>query len=234
MLPRMNSTTGHQTPWSNPVPMFGHLKLMKLSLVWCALSCSTAVAASPPQLLPETTWMPSLSKQPSRGAMLGKFRITFEKTTLSEVMLAVLGGTVLHEGDAGGSVYWLCYSIPGAGYIDRIWIQSSGEMGGPDQAVTEITAERFHNSRQSADCPLLPVNMRSVAFDGQLWLGIRAKVVESLLGPPSLRRGPWRSFDFQGKVAGDCQGGFDLTSWLVTKAENDRVALIAAGQITSC
>jgi hypothetical protein len=33
--------------------------------------------------------------------MLGNFRITFEKTTLSEVMLAVLGGTVLHKGDAG-------------------------------------------------------------------------------------------------------------------------------------
>lgn len=177
---------------------------------------------------------PSLRKQPTRGARLGKFRITFEKTTLAEVMRAVLGGTILHNGDAGGSVYWLCYSDPGAGYIDRIWIQSSGEMGGPDQAVTEITAARLHNSRQSAECPLLPANLRSVAFDGQLWLGAKEKQVESVLGPPSLRHGPWRSFDFQGKVAGRCQGGFDLTSWLVTKTENGRVALIAAGQITSC
>jgi hypothetical protein len=166
--------------------------------------------------------------------MLGDFRITFEKTTLSEVILAVPGGTVLHEGDAGDSVYWLCYSNPGVGYIDRIWIQSSGEMGGPDQAVTEITAERVHNSRPSADCPLLPVNMGSVAFDGRLWLGVAEKTVESVLGPPSLRHGSWRSFDFQGKVAGGCQGGFDLTSWLVTKTESDHVALIAAGQITSC
>jgi hypothetical protein len=207
---------------------------MKLSLVCCALFCSTAIAASPPQLPIESMWAPSLSKQPTRGLMLGNFRITFEKTTLSEVMLAVLGGNVLHKGDAGGSVYWLCYSNPGVGYIDRIWIQSSGEMGGPDQAVTEITAERLHDIKPTADCPPLAANMRSVAFNGRLWLGVRERKVESLLGPPSLRRGPWRSFDFQGKIAGACQGGFDLTSWLVTKTENNRAALIAAGQITSC
>ena len=87
--------------------------------------------------------------------MLGNLRITFEKTTLNEVMLAVSAGTILHEGDAGDSVYWLCYGDPGAAHMDRIWIQSSGEMGGPDQAVTEITAERLHNSQPSADCPLL-------------------------------------------------------------------------------
>lgn len=207
---------------------------MKLSLVCCALFYSTAIAASPPQLPIETMWAPSLSKQPSAGAMMGRFRITFEKTILSEVMLAVLGGTVLHKGDAGGSLYWLCYSNPGVGYIDRIWIQSSGEMGGPDQAVTEITAERLHNTKPTADCPLLPENMRSVAFNGRLWLGVPEQTVESVLGPPSLQRGPWRSFDFQGKIAGACQEGFDLTSWLVTKTENDHVALIAAGQITSC
>jgi hypothetical protein len=107
-------------------------------------------------------------------------------------------------------------------------------MGGPDQAVTEITAERLHHTKPTADCPFLPANMRSVAFNGRLWLGVRERTVESVLGPPSLRRGPWRSFDFQGKIPGACQGGFDLTSWLVTKTENNRVALIAAGQITSC
>lgn len=207
---------------------------MKLSLVCGALFCSAAIAASPPQLPIERMWAPSLSKQPSTGAMLGNFRITFEKTTLSEVMLAVLGGTVLHEGDAGGNVYWLCYSNPGVGYIDRIWIQSSGEMGGPDQVATEITAERLHNTKPTADCPVLPANIRSVSLDGRLWLGVPEQTVESVLGSPSIRRSPWRSFDFQAKVAGACQGGFDLTSWLVTKAENDRVALISAGQITSC
>ena len=51
--------------------------------------------------------------------MLGKFRITFEKTTLSEVMLAVLGGTVLRKGDAGASLYWLCYSNPGVVQLHR-------------------------------------------------------------------------------------------------------------------
>ena len=135
---------------------------MKLSTVCCALVYSTAIAASPPQLPVQTMWAPSLSKQPSTGAMLGNFRITFEKTTLSEVMLAVPGGSVLHEGDAGGSVYWLCYSNPGVGYLDRIWIQSSGEMGGPDQVVTEITAERLHNTKPTADCPVLPVNSKRV------------------------------------------------------------------------
>lgn len=207
---------------------------MKLSPVCCALFYSAAVAASPPQLPVGTMWAPSLSRRPSTGATLGNFRITFEKTTLSEVMLAVPGATVLHKGDAGASVYWLCYSSPGVGYIDRIWIQSSGEMGGPDQAVTEITAERLNNTKLTTDCPLLPAHMRSVAFDGRLWLGVPQHTIEAVLGPPSLHRGKWRSFDFQGKIAGACQGGFDLTSWLLTKTENDRVTLIAAGQITSC
>jgi hypothetical protein len=206
----------------------------KLSLVCCALFYATTTTASPPQLPIATMWAPSLRKQPSTGATLGEFRITFEQTTLNDVVLAALGGTIVHQGDAGGSVYWLCYSNPGVGYIDRIWIQSSGEMGGTDHAVTEITAERLHNIKPSADCPPLPANLRPVAFDGRLWLGVPKQLVESVLGPPSLQRGPWRSFDFQGKLAGACQGGFDLTSWLITKTDDDRVALIAAGQITSC
>src|SRR6185437_10449238 len=115
----------------------------------------------------------------------------------------------------GESVYWLCYSNPGVAYTDGIWIQSSGEMGGREQAVTEITAERLHSGQPSADCPPPPVNMRSVAFDGHLWLGVKEKAVESVLGPPSLRHGLWRSFDFQGKIAGECHGGFDLTGWLI-------------------
>lgn len=60
----------------------------------------------------EAMWAPSLSKQPSAGAILGRFRIAFENTTLSEVMLAVLGGTVLHKGDAGGVSIGCATAIP--------------------------------------------------------------------------------------------------------------------------
>jgi hypothetical protein len=207
---------------------------MKKPLGIClALSCSLAFADAPPYV-PDLHWAPTLAHPPSIGVTVGRFRILFENTTLADVAIAALGGEIRHMGDAGDSVYWLCFTNPGSGFADQIWIVSSGEMGGSEHEITEVIAKRTHGRPVTSPCPTLPVDMRYVSFDGHLWLGDSDGKIGSRLGPPSTKDGLWRTFDYQGKVPGRCEGGFDQTDWLTTKSSHNRVTLIAAGQVTSC
>lgn len=50
---------------------------------------------------------------PVQEIRLGRFVAIFEKTTLGEIRDALGVGTVKHTGDAGQSLYWLCYSLQG-------------------------------------------------------------------------------------------------------------------------
>jgi hypothetical protein len=138
-------------------------------------------------------------------------------------------------GDAGDSVYWLCFTNPGrTGFADQIWIVSNGEMGGSEHDITEVIARRAHGQPLTRRCPKLPVDMRSLSFDDHLWLGDSDETVRSKLGSPSVEDYLWRTFDYQGKVPAECEGGFDRTDWLTTKSSHNHLTLIAAGQITSC
>jgi hypothetical protein len=212
---------------------------MKRPLLNLLMVCAaTIVNATPPPQLPANVLAgkPALKTPPTRGATLGTLRVKFERTTLSEVAHAAGSGRVLHQGDAGESVYWLCYRSPGPDYVDLIWLLASGEMGGAEHSITEIIATRGSNSSaaSASDCPQLPSTLVPVSFDGQLWLGVATHAVESTLGAPSHRDGAWRSFQYEGKVPGNCAGGFDTVSWLATYAQSARIQLIAAGQTTSC
>lgn len=198
-----------------------------------AVFCSTTFAEAPPRV-PDLHWAPTLANPPTSGVTLGRFRISFESTTLADVALAALGGEIRHKGDAGDSVYWLCFTNPGRGFADQIWIVSDGEMGGPENEITEVIAKRVQSQLATPACPKLPVDMRSVSLDRHLWLGDSDGKISSRLGPPSAKDGLWRSFDYQGKVPGRCEGGFDQTDWLTTNSSRNTVTLIAAGQITSC
>jgi len=82
-----------------------------------------------------------VTKEPTKGLTLGSFRIEFEKTTLTEVRTAASGGTVAQRGDAAEHILWLCYTSERPGAKERLWIISSGEMGGSEHDVTEISVE---------------------------------------------------------------------------------------------
>lgn len=193
---------------------------------------ATAAVPPPEGAFDATEWPASLKEAASKSATLGAFVIQFEKTTLAQVMSEASIGTIAQRGDAGGSVYWLCYSQPDAGV--RIWIISSGEMGGDNHSVTGVVAEQLNAAQASTDCPALPVQLRPVSFANHLWLGSTDVEVQRVLGMPSHQDGPWRTFDFQGKTTGKCEGGYDVYNWLWTRSDEGRVNRIDAGQVTSC
>jgi hypothetical protein len=61
-------------------------------------------------------------------------------------------GTIQHQGDAGGSIYWLCYRRA----QHRLWVVSGGEIGGPDHLVTEIVEELAEqDAGASTDCAII-------------------------------------------------------------------------------
>jgi hypothetical protein len=197
---------------------------------------AVAIAATPPPEQPfeSRDWPATLSKAPSTGVTLGVLRIQFEQTTLDQVRRQALQGKVAHQGDAGNSIYWLCYTNKREHIAERIWLISNGEMGGRGHAVTSVIVSRVKLAAPTTDCPALPATMRPASFDSNAWLGSSDRALENAFGSPSHLKESWRSYDFQTKVQGSCDGGFDRMNWLLTKSQNGKVISIYAGQVTSC
>jgi hypothetical protein len=197
----------------------------------------SSFAETPPPIAPfdAITWKATMKQKPSTGLRMGAFRVRFERTTLDDVRRVASVGEIAHRGDAGESAYWLCYTIPGAAQAERIWIVAHGEMGGREHYITNISAEFVPNGSATADCPALPNNLKPLSLDNRLWLGASEGTALAKLGAPSYKKGAWRSYDFQGKVPGKCEGsGFDLVAWLLLHFQNGRIKSLQVGQVTSC
>lgn len=196
--------------------------------------CGAVMAATPPPAPPftEMSWKAMSREAPSDGFALGPATVQFEKTTLGDIAAAVGGGVMGHQGDAGESEYWICYSRPRVG--QRIWIVSSGEMGGTNHLVTGLVAEQLPTVTSTKDCPALPAETAVVLLGHKGWLGMSAIDVYKDFGVPSHKAGAWQSFNFEEKIKGICSGFGDRISWLWIKEADGRVQALMAGQVTSC
>ncbi len=80
----------------------------------------------------------------------GSLNIKLEATTLDEIQKR-FGGRIRHKGDAGESVYWLCYVNSNQNNSKIFWFFSDGEMGGDKHAVTEVVEQQLVSSYQKKD-----------------------------------------------------------------------------------
>ena len=202
-----------------------------------AATAFASFAQTPPPASPfgAVTWNAARKDAPSSGLYMGPLFVRFEKTTLDDVRRAASVGDIAHRGDAGASVYWLCYTSVGKPQVERIWVIADGEMGGPGHYVTGVSAEVSANGHATADCPALPNHLKPPSLDRQIWLGTSERKAARKLGAPSFRKGAWRSYDFQSKVPGKCEGGgFDRAASLLLHFHRGRVDALEAGQVTSC
>ncbi len=194
----------------------------------------TAGAGPPPtQPFKSMDWAATAARRPTSGVMLGYLQVELGHTTLPQVLQVAATGRIAHGGDAGARASWLCYRVPGE-HPAGLWLTSDSEMGGPGQPVTSITLQSVAAEGAAADCPVLPPALRPVLMDHGVSLRMTDAQLEQVMGTPSHRAGPWRSFNFQAKVAGKCAGGYDQMNWLVSGSQDGKVTSLYAGQVTSC
>lgn len=217
--------------------------LLKASVA-CVLAhlanMSTSFANTPPPTVDESisssrrSWQ--ATSKPSAGLRMGNLEVKLERTTLAEIVAATNLGTIRHRGDAGESVYWLCYTVVENEKAARVWIQASGEMGGPEHDVTEIAVRSIANHPLASDCPVLPKQFSKLSFGNGVSLGASKVEVGNLLGSGMISSGSQSFIGYHGKESGDgqCDGGYDLLNSLFLTFEAGVVVGIDAGQVTSC
>jgi len=194
-----------------------------------------ASAQTPPPTVHFDTVKATMTRSPATGLHMGRLLVQFERTTLDDVRRAASIGAIAHQGDAGESFYWLCYTSARLAQVERIWIIAHGEIGGPEHYVTDISAEALPHGDATGDCPALPSHLTPLSLANHLWVGASQRRVTSTLGRPSFRKAAWRIYEFQAKVPGNCNGGgFDRTATLLLHFHNGRVNVLHAGQGTSC
>jgi hypothetical protein len=198
-------------------------------LALAVLTADDCAAQTPPPPVDEHALErvpPTVVKRLATRFSLGAFAGRFEETPLGAVREAVGEGTIQHQGQAGGSIYWLCYRRA----QHRLWVVSSGEMGGPDHLVSEIVAELTEKDTEtSTDCAILPEKFAPLVFDGKLHLGMSRSAVVKALGPPSKSEAAQMVYSHVGKLA----RGFEETAWLILRFRGEELVSMRAVKTTT-
>ena len=199
-----------------------------LLLLLFAIPAGDCSAQTPPPPVDESAFEhvpPTVVKRLATRFSLGAFAGRFEETPLGAVRKAVGEGTIQHQGDAAGSIHWLCYRRA----QHRLWLVSS-EMGGADHRVTEIVEELTEKDADtSTDCAMIPEKFAPVVFDGKLHLGMSRSQVVTALGPPSKSEAAQMMYSHDGKLA----RGFDETAWLILRFREEKLVSMRGGKTTT-
>lgn len=217
---------GFRNPWMRCV-----LCVSVICLVFASLGFANAMPSPKYPLGDSISWPQRSQNKTVTHLMMGSFKVELEETTLGQVIGAAGNGEIAHQGDAGESIYWLCYTVPN----ERIWIIADGEMGGTEHRVGQIVAQEMRGTQSTKDCPSLSSNLLPLHLDKSIWLGTTKEAATHNLGTPSHTEGSWQSYNYSGKVPGACSPeGFDLLNWMLLKIEGGKVVELRAGQVTSC
>lgn len=194
-------------------------KTLFLLLLLFAIPANDCSAQTPPPPVDAHAFErvpPTVVKRLATRFSLGAFAGRFEETRLGAVRKAVGEGTIQHQGDAAGSIYWLCYRRA----QHRLWVVSHGEMGGPDHRVTEIVEELTEKDTEtSTGCATIPEKFAPVVLDGKLRLGMPRLEVVTALGPPSKSEAAQMVYSHEGKLA----NGFEETAWLILRFRDEKL-----------
>jgi hypothetical protein len=207
----------------------GGRKTLFLLLLLFAIPAGDCSAQTPPFPLDEHAFEgvpPTVVKRLATRFSLGKFAGRFEETPLGAIRKAVGEGTIQHQGQAGGSIYWLCYRRA----QHRLWVVSHGEMGGRDHRVMEIVEELTEKDTDtSTDCAVIPEKFAPLVLDGKLHLGMSRQEVVTALGRPSKSEAAQMVYSHAGKLA----DGFDETAWFILRFREDKLVSMRGGKTTT-
>lgn len=215
-----------------PVPVLAAIALTLCSA--CTASGSQKDSVPPPDWTLSRTWSATLATPPAGQLTLGSLRISFGQTTLKQVKHTLGTGRIAHQGDAGNSLAWLCYTVPDNSHPARLWLVSSELDAGKYITGAIIKQARPKRDGAAAACPVLPKTYRDARLGKFLWLGTAAQTLGHRLGPPSHQIGGWRMFDY-GKTfkTPNCQRAEDNNSLRVL-LQDGRVIAMQAYRTVAC
>lgn len=151
------------------------------------------------------------------------------KSKLADIIKQHKMGTIFHEGDAGGSLYSVCYI--GNDDVTTVF-ESHGEMGGSDHTITYIGV--FKNSSQysmSHKCSKSVVDGNTM-WKGRIRIGMTKKSIKKISEVPSKVTSNRTIFiyDFFKKTK---KSSYDISSTLDLKFVNDELIHFSISKIES-
>jgi hypothetical protein len=181
--------------------------------------------AIPPPREPETSASPAtLARDPAPGLRLGALAIELEKTTFASLLEAIGTGRLDHHGDAGESLYWVCYTWQAGG--QRLWL-TSGEMNGGEY-IDGLTAIALRGEAMPTPaCPELPARFTPVVASGVPWLGATEAQVRSELGEPGVNA-DYRRYSHEAKA-----GDFDVYTSVTYRFDAGTASFVSTGRVST-
>ena len=198
-----------------------------LALSVVGVAHAQSVLAPPTEINVPDGFEPGLTQnQPVRGVTIGDFQVTFEKTTLKQARAALGAIPIGHRGDAGGSLYWICYTIPAI--QSRVWLLSN-EIGGGEDITGMIAKPVSPTEVENLKCPTPTNHATTVFIDKKIWLGDSIGKIESVLG---------KSVKFSESIryywySGEAKNGFTVESSLFMRLDGDKVTELQATHIST-
>jgi len=176
--------------------------LVALTVGVVGLSMSPSRFSPPPRFPLDVAPTPTLKSAPSSSLTLGSLVVVLAETTLDEAVRNVGVGSIAHQGDAGESTYWVCYSVAESRQKEGLWLLSSGEMGGPNHVIDAVVSALDPNTSTDT-CPELPKKFQPVTLNSGIWLGTTSARIRSKFGKPSLERDSWIHYHSRRGLPGD-------------------------------
>ena len=177
------------------------IKAVMASIVLFATQAFSAEITPPPRFPLEVAPKATMKASPASSIKIGKVSIDFDKTTLGEAIKEIGAGKIQHQGDAGESEYWACYSRRSGEVWEQLWLLSHGEMGGKEHVIGGVAA-RISSKMPTASCPESE-NLREVQLDNGLWLGATTEEIKKKYGKPSLQEKQWLHYESKRELVGD-------------------------------
>jgi len=195
--------------------------------LWAFVALTAFPAAADTPFAPPTAPLNPGAVKPGPKPIAQTFSLngvngTLEKTTFAQVQKR-FGGQLKRQGDAGGSLAWLCYDLP-ARHV-RVWL-SAGELHIQQGVVDSVTVWSVPSAADSADCPV-PAGKQAAELDG-ISPGQPLAAAQARLGTPGTAHDGWAGYAFKGKA-----GAIDRQDYLVMKVDNGVVTHLQASRTST-
>jgi hypothetical protein len=175
------------------------------SLVAAAITVVSSAQAQPqfaPPRVPEAARISGRAGSPFPDTLsFGPVAVAFETTRLADVRDRLGAGVIRHQGDAGSSVDWLCYTLMHDGRAERLWL-TSGELNRSAGIVDGASLLPAANADEAGTaCPAIDA---AASVDGKIHVGMAVSELIQVMGRPEAESDGWRvyAYDQPVKVAG--------------------------------